>query len=455
MKRLVLLSVLVITAGAVMLELIRTDTGYVLISMGSKTVEMSFWVAVTLLLTSALVLWLLVFLLKRLIRLLTGGLGLASKRDRKVEERTTAGLIHFIEGNWRAARKDLLKAAKHARSPLVHYLTAARCSYELGERDETHQLLHQAEKIAPRNELAVALSQARIQLLDEKYEQCLATLKRARLIAPHHPTILDLLRQVYWQLRDWPSLQALLPELRKQKLYQEDEQAFLEQNVYMASLSAAGTRAKKLQSRLTSGRGGPPGIKGESTKGESTRGESTKGNSTKAETSAEQILSQAWQSLPKKMRAEDSVIDLYGKLLIDLGLSNQAERLLQQRLSQHWKSDVVATYGRIASSDPKEQLIVAEQWLREHPGDADLLLALGRISVRNQLWGKAREYFESSLKLRPRSETYAELARLLAYMGEHEKSTELYQQGLLATTHGLPAFLPMPEEEKRLESGKR
>lgn len=436
MKRLLLMSILFIVGGAVLLELIRSDTGYVLIAVGGKTVEMSFWVAIGLLLTAALALWFAVFLLKRLYRLLTGGLGiglgLATKRDRKVEERTTSGLIYFIEGNWRAAKKDLLKAAKHAQSPLVHYLTAARCSYELGERDETHQLLHQAEKIAPRNELAVALSQARIQLLDEKYEQCLATLKRARVLAPQHPTILDLLRKVYWQLRDWPSLQALLPELRKQKLYQEEEQAFLEQNVYMASLSAAGTRARKVQAGMVLTGNAHPA---------------------KDHSSPEQILSQAWQSLPKKMREQDPVIDLYGKLLIEVGLPENAEKLLRQQLSQHWQSEMVTTYGRITGSHPKEQLIVAEQWLREHPGDADLLLALGRISMRNQLWGKAREYFESSLKLKPRSEAYAELARLLAYLGEHEKSTELYQQGLLATTHGLPAFLPTPE--KKVVEGKR
>jgi HemY protein len=411
MKRLIFVSVLVIAGGAILSELIRKDAGYVLIAFGTTTVEMSFWVAITGLLATLLALWLIVFLCKRLYRLLTGGLGLAAKRSRKVEERTTSGLIHFVESNWRVARRDLLKAAKHAQNPLVHYLAAARCSYELGDREQSRKLLHHAEKIAPDNELAVTLSQARIQLLDKKYEQCLASLERARQLSPHHPTVLDLLRQVYWQLRDWPSLKALLPELRKQKLYSDEEQELLEQNVYMALLSSASTQA---------------------------------GSDTER---AEKQLGEVWQSMPKSLRRRDAVVALYSKLLMKAHSHASAEKVLRSRLNEAWSSELVTLYGLVTSPQVKEQLATAEKWLREHPRDPDLFLALGRISMRNELWGKAREYFENSLAIKPCPESYAELARLLAFLGEHEKSTELYQQGLLATTHGLP---PLPASDKRI-----
>jgi HemY protein len=64
--------------------------------------------------------------------------------------------------------------------------------------------------------------------------------------------------------------------------------------------------------------------------------------------------------------------------------------------------------------------------------------------MRNQLWGKARDYFESSLKIQGSPEAFAEMARLLAHLGEHKRSTEYYQQGLLLTADHLPD-LPMPE----------
>ena len=50
--------------------------------------------------------------------------------------------------------------------------------------------------------LAVALTQARIQLVDGKFEQCIATLQRGRREAPGHPVVLDL-RQAYLALNDW------------------------------------------------------------------------------------------------------------------------------------------------------------------------------------------------------------------------------------------------------------
>ena len=76
------------------------------------------------------------------------------------------------------------------------------------------------------------------------------------------------------------------------------------------------------------------------------------------------------------------------------------------------------------------------------PHGPELLLVLGRLSLRNELWGKAREYFETSLKLRRNRETLAELSRLNAHMGEEEASIKLLMQGL-ETDHGLPD-LPMP-----------
>ncbi|MCY1380050.1 heme biosynthesis-associated TPR protein [compost metagenome] len=102
-------------------------------------------------------------------------------------------------------------------------------------------------------------------------------------------------------------------------------------------------------------------------------------------------------------------------------------------------------YGLLRGRDPARQLQTAEGWLKEHPSDASLLLTLGRLCLRNRLWGKAREYFETSLSFRRDSETCAELARLLAQLGEVERSNQLFQEGLGLLDQRLPA-LPLPAE---------
>jgi HemY protein len=65
----------------------------------------------------------------------------------------------------------------------------------------------------------------------------------------------------------------------------------------------------------------------------------------------------------------------------------------------------------VRGSDPARQLQTAEGWLKEHPADPSLLLTLGRLCLQTSLWGKARDYLESSLRLQRNPEACAELAR--------------------------------------------
>jgi HemY protein len=153
-------------------------------------------------------------------------------------------------------------------------------------------------------------------------------------------------------------------------------------------------------------------------------------------------LTRLWDELPGFLRRDEHTIRDYARLLAKLGDEPQAETLLRKVLRNHWSDELINLYGRIRGQKPDEQLLLAEQWLKDRPNNAELLLALGRLSLRNELWGKAKEYFETSLRLRRSREALAELSRLNAHMGEEEASIQLMMQGL-AQDNGLPE-LPMP-----------
>jgi HemY protein len=73
--------------------------------------------------------------------------------------------------------------------------------------------------------------------------------------------------------------------------------------------------------------------------------------------------------------------------------------------------------------DPLAPLDRAEGWLRQRPEDPDLLAACARLSLRAELFGKARSYLEASLARRPTAENSLILAELLEDLGEHEAAT--------------------------------
>jgi len=219
--------------------------------------------------------------------------------------------------------------------------------------------------------------------------------------------VLRLLQRLYLQRGDWPALIRLLPELRKGKVLPANELAELEQRAWGQNLNLATTREEDSQS-------------------------------------ARQALERAWQQLTSAQRQEPQLVLAYAEQLRQVGAQGEAEQVLRAALKRQYESHLARLYGLVRGEDPARQLQTAEGWLKDHPQDPSLLLTLGRLSLQNRLWGKARDYLESSLRLERNPETCAELARLLAGLGEIERSNQLFQEGLGLLDERLLA-LPLPE----------
>ncbi|MBK1887974.1 heme biosynthesis HemY N-terminal domain-containing protein [Marinobacter sp. DY40_1A1] len=411
MIRLLLIVLFALLIGTALSLGLQYDLGYIRISLGNYLVETNFWVGLVLI----VVVVALMVLTTNLIRRMRQGTGLVANwvsrgKERRARRRTTQGLLALAEGNWPRARKMLTSAASHADTPLINYLAAAQAAFESGDHEAVDELLRKAFESTPGSDMAVGITQAQLQLAGNRLEQALATLVRLRKQSPHHPFVLKLLKTTYLRLEDWRELSKLLPELRKRSVLPESELGELERQVWHNLLEKAAEDCRRQQQQDPN-------------------------------TSLEP-LTRLWDELPGFLRRDEKTIADYARLLADLGDEAQTETLLRKVLHNHWSDDLVNLYGRVEGRKPDEQLLTAEQWLKDRPSNAELLLALGRLSLRNELWGKAREYFETSLKLRRSRDTLAELSRLSAHMGDEEMSIKLMMQGL-ATDNGLPE-LPMP-----------
>jgi len=406
MKRLFIAVLLTLLLAAALAAAIAYDPGYVLIAFGRYTLETTFWVGVALLVLVLVLMYLAVLLLHRGLR--RGSLFSRWRSDRQIRrgrQQTARGILALSEGRYERACRILERAAPGSDMPLVNYLMAARASAALGDNQRAQLYLLRAERSEGGTSPAVTLTQAELQLRNGQLEDALASLNRIRRGAAKNPQVLRLFKDVYNGLGDWSALLKLMPELRKREVVPADQ------------LDALEVRSAVRLLEETAAKGHLDELRGQ------------------------------WQQLSKALTRNPVVAARYARALAALGAGAEAERMLRARLKREWHAELVAAYGLAIGDDPARQLPTAEQWLPEHRTDAALLLCLGRLALRNELWGKARDYLEASVRLEEKPETCAELGRLLARLGQHERSNAYYERGLQAAfapalPSATPALLP-------------
>ncbi|MDH5407838.1 MAG: heme biosynthesis protein HemY, partial [Gammaproteobacteria bacterium] len=313
----------------------------------------------------------------------------ASRRGSRARKISNKGLIELAQGNWAQAERALVKSVKYSDQPLLNYLSAARAAQKQDAPERRDHYLAMAHENRKDASFAVQVTQAELQLAHGQLEQALATLIHLRTISPKHPHVLFLLMGLYEKLKSWGDLKELLPSLHKQKIIPEPELKQIEKKVHreLLGIAARQSKADKLRS--------------------------------------------SWQHVPRELRHDEELIDDYARHLILLEQYDDAEHLLREAIRRHWNVDFVYLYGLFKSSSPAKQMSTAESWVNGHEQNPVLLLTLGRLSLFNELWGKAQSYFEASIGAGERSETYTELGRLLEQLEETEQARECFRKGLL------------------------
>lgn len=408
MKRAYLWVVVAIVAATLLGIAVARHSGYVLIAYDSFRYESSLWATLALLLAVVLVVLMVRFVLG-LVFTSGGVVNPWSRRNRSRRTRLAIeqGQLDLAEGRWASAQRHLHRAAEAERQPLLYYLGAARAANELGRTEDSDNLLERALERQPQAELAIALTHAQLQVDRGDTEAALVTLQAMHERHPHNVQVLRQLQRLYQQRGDWSAVIRLLPELRKDKVLSAAELGELERRAWGENLSLAARREQDDQT-------------------------------------AQQSLERAWQQLTSAQRQEPQLVLAYAEQLRQLGAESDAEKVLRTALQREYESHLARLYGLVRGGDPARQLQTAEGWLKQHPDDPSLLLTLGRLSLQNRLWGKARDYFEDSLRRQRNPEACAELARLLAGLGDTDRSNQLFQEGLGLLDERLLA-LPLPE----------
>jgi HemY protein len=383
-----------VAAGLIFL-LWRGD-GYLLIAYGTKTIEMTLWVAAFIAVLIYLAFW---FVRK----LMLGGAEMARRfREmflfgsvERAQKRAATGMVDYLTGDWLEARKKLVRTLDKVEYPLANYIAAARSSFEMGDEAESDNILDKALTLA-NSELPVALTRARLHVQAGRYEEAIAILKPIDIKMPRQAAVLDLMHHIYIAQKNWRALDALFPVMRKAKVLSNAEFDALEVLLATEKMNAL---AGEVKSMLV----------------------------------AERLpaLQKLWKSYSRSLQRSPLVVTAYAQALAENYQDQEAEVIVRKALNNQWHDPLVELYGRLQLKEIHSQIRTVESWLKSRPQDATLLLTMGRLMERNQQWELAREYFQRSLNQKQDLETTAELARLMTKLGDHKKSAEYYQQSLL------------------------
>lgn len=306
------------------------------------------------------------------------------------------GDIALVEGDWSHAESKMLKAVKNSDLPLHYYLVAAKAAQEQGALDRRDSYLQQALRATPEAKVAVLLTQGVLQFEQGQFEYCLSTIHELQKIAAHNRQLLKLSANVYAATGAWDDMANLLPQLRKHSVLADEDITALEIKTYTYILRAKAKKASK------------------------------------------QMLLSLWDTLPRDVRTHVEIVETYAQLLLNIQAYNEIELLLRNQLKRQWDAKLVKLYGLIFTTDINKQIATAENWLKTHQDDAILLLTLARLCILQKLWGKARNYLDASLSIEQTPDAYAELGRLLGFLGDQQKSLECYKLGLLEFAAILP-----------------
>ena len=403
-RRLIVLLVLGLLLGAVLVNQLEQQPGYVYISLGDVVLETTVWFAVFIWLLTWGLLVLALSLLRRLWgthRAVSGWLG--QRKSRNATALTNRGLINFIEGNWARARKQLLRSARYSEAPLINHLIAARASFRLGDIEEAKHQLGTAESVEAEAGIAVELTQAELQLSGGNYEQALATLVRARSNAAKHPYVLALLARAHRQLGDWQALRPLLPELHKYGLLEDAGLRGLEGELWEALVVSVAGQSDATVADLES----------------------------------------LWRDIPLAQRELVTLRRVFLQALSDMGAQDELQRHLVAWLAKQWQVELLDFLGRSPPTNPRKLLKTMKKWLDTHGEDPLLLLAAARVALYAKEWDAAQQWLETAYERDASAEICCELARFIDARGEQARAAELRAEAAALSVGPLPE-LPLP-----------
>jgi HemY protein len=378
-------SVILAAVAVAVALLARNSTGYVVIVSAPWRVELSLNLLVFLVVAGY-------FAFYFLARLVASVVAIPGRVRAHREERTRSrlrqalddSLLAFFQGRYASAEKSAAAALLGDETKGVAAIIAARSAHELGRFTEREQFLDHAKGAAPEVDQARLTTLADMLVSQGRHEEALAVLKDLSARDARNLRLLRLKLQAEQALRQWDEVLATLTTLAKLGGIGPAEAAAIRRAAHLGNLN------RKAQDATA--------------------------------------LSAYWKQLPAETRVDSAVAATAARYHLALGGNAEAQAIIEHSLEREWNPMLVALYGEAAGADAVPQIERAEKWLRAHARDPALLLALGKLCMRQGLWGKAQSYIEASLALEPTHDGHMTLAALMEQIGKPQEAVQHFRR---------------------------
>ncbi|MGL6045845.1 MAG: heme biosynthesis HemY N-terminal domain-containing protein [Vogesella sp.] len=377
-------------ALAVLIGLASTlNTGYAILFVPPYRMEVSF----NLLIIAVVVLVLVAYAVLRL-------LGLAAnlpqevrtfQRQKKLRASRHAlreAAISLFEGRYQRAEREALKSIDDEyadENRALALMIAARSAASVGDNAKRDGYLSRLESMPQRIQLARHMVEAQIRMDAKQPLEALAAIERARAISSNLTSALRLELKIRMLLKQPEQVLQITEKLLKADALEAEQARRYRLAAYRQQLVGLGSEreVRDWLKRI-------PGV---------------------------------------EKQNPDLVVDI-SRHLIALDTYPLAAELIATALSDEEQAtpELARELGMLAEHiDSQRRLTLmrdAENWLKSRPRDHMLLLALGRLALAEQLWGKAQSYLEASVSMQPTLCAHAELSKLFATLGKDDKAAQ-------------------------------
>jgi len=360
----------IFAAAAAVAMLASVNTGYVLMVVPPWRVQLSLNLVIVALLVAFLAAYLVLRLIGKTVEL-PGRVGAYRERRRKDKAGRALrdALRALFEGRFAQALKHAGAAFSAGERTAMAALVAARAAHAMHDDTRYRIWIGRAAEQDEQSRVARLMTEAELAVEARRFDEAGEHLEHLRRAGHRHIALLRLSLRVATALARWDEVLRLARQLQKHKaLSAEQVQPVLR-------------RAHLERMRELAGDG--------------------------------EALANYWKDIPAAELDDRRMVEQAVPMLAEAGQGAIARKTLEKLLDADWDGAVARLYGHCADGDAVACLARAEGWLREHPKDAGLLHALGRLCLAAQLWGKAQSYLEASLNLAPTVETHLALAGLL------------------------------------------